>query len=115
MAQRVGIARALVGEPRLLLLDEPFGALDPLTRLGMQDHLLEIVGTAVPTTIIITHDIDEALVLGDRVIVLHGPPARIARSIDVDLPRPRLRTSPAFGTLKAELLDDLVTHVAAAV
>jgi sulfonate transport system ATP-binding protein len=108
MAQRVGIARALVGGPRLLLLDEPFAALDPLTRLGLQDHLLDIVGAAVPTTIIITHDIDEALVLSDRIIVLRGPPAHIARSIDVPLPRPRLRTTTEFSALKAMLLDDLV-------
>ncbi len=112
MAQRVGIARALVGSPRLLLLDEPFAALDPLTRLALQDHVLDIVGTAVPTTILITHDIDEALVLSDRVIVLHGPPARIARDITIDLPRPRSRTSPAFGAFKAMLLDELVPRSA---
>jgi sulfonate transport system ATP-binding protein len=108
MAQRVGIARALVGGPRLLLLDEPFAALDPLTRLGLQDHLLDIVGSAVPTTIIITHDIDEALVLSDRIIVLQGPPAHIARSVDVPLPRPRLRTTAEFSELKAMLLADLI-------
>jgi sulfonate transport system ATP-binding protein len=113
MAQRVGIARALVGSPRLLLLDEPFAALDPLTRLALQDHVLDIVGAAVPTTIIITHDIDEALVLSDRVVVLHGPPAHIARNIDIDLPRPRSRTSSAFGAYKAMLLDDLVPRSAA--
>jgi sulfonate transport system ATP-binding protein len=110
MAQRVGIACALVGGPRLLLLDEPFAALDPLTRVAMQEHLLAIVGTTVPTTIVITHDIDEALVLSDRVIVLKGPPARIARAIDVDLPRPRTRTSPEFGALKALLLDELIVR-----
>lgn len=105
MAQRVGIARALVRRPRLLLLDEPFAALDPLTRLRMQDHLLDMVGTDVPHVIVITHDIDEALVLSDRILVLKGPPGQIRADLPVDLPKPRIRTSPAFQAAKAGIID----------
>jgi sulfonate transport system ATP-binding protein len=112
MAQRVGIARALVLKPRLLLLDEPFGALDPLTRTKMQDHLLDLVGTDVPTVVIITHDIEEALVLSDRIIVLQGPPARIRRDLAIPLARPRRRSSPDFQELKDLLLADLLPRVA---
>jgi sulfonate transport system ATP-binding protein len=114
MAQRVGIARALVRRPRLLLLDEPFGALDPLTRLRMQDHLLDMVGTDVPNVIVITHDIDEALVLSDRILVLAGPPGVIEAELPVDLPRPRRRTSPAFQAAKADILDRLFGRPAGA-
>lgn len=105
MAQRVGIARALVRRPRLLLLDEPFAALDPLTRLRMQDHLLDMVGTDVPNVIIITHDIDEALVLSDRILVLQGPPGTVKADIAVDLPKPRRRTAADFQSVKAGILD----------
>ncbi|WP_204570082.1 ABC transporter ATP-binding protein [Arsenicitalea aurantiaca] len=107
MAQRVGIARALVAKPRLLLLDEPFAALDPLTRVKMQDHLLDIVGDEVPNVLLITHDIEEALVLSDRIIVLDGPPARIVRDIAIDLPKPRHRTGAPFQAHKAEILETL--------
>ena len=108
MAQRVGIARALVACPRLLLLDEPFGALDPLTRLQMQDHLLEMVGDTVPTVVLITHDIDEALALSDRIIVLAGPPARIMRDVSIRLDKPRRRSSGDFQALKEMLLTELL-------
>jgi sulfonate transport system ATP-binding protein len=108
MAQRVGLARALVGSPRLLLLDEPFSALDPLTRVRMQDHLLEIVGNDGPNVLFITHDIDEAIVLSDRIIVLDGPPAQIRRDLIVDLPKPRKRSSQAFQEIKELLLGDLL-------
>ncbi|MGC3962228.1 MAG: ABC transporter ATP-binding protein [Rhodocyclaceae bacterium] len=108
MAQRVGLARALVGSPRLLLLDEPFSALDPLTRVRMQDHLLEIVGDDGPNVLFITHDIDEAIVLSDRVIVLNGPPAQIRRDLRIDLPKPRKRASSDFQELKELLLADLL-------
>ena len=107
MAQRVGLARALVARPRLLLLDEPFAALDPLTRIRMQDHLLEIVGSEVPNVLLITHDIEEAIVLSDRIIVLDGPPARIRRDVVVDLPKPRRRTSAEFQEIKELLLNEL--------
>lgn len=110
MAQRVGLARALVGDPTLLLLDEPFGALDPLTRIRMQEHLLEIVGDDGPAILLITHDIEEALVLSDRVLVFNGPPATLKRDLAVDLPRPRERTHTRFAALKALLLEDLLPH-----
>lgn len=108
MAQRVGLARALVGSPRLLLLDEPFSALDPLTRVRMQDHLLELVGDEGPNVLLITHDIEEAIVLSDRVLVLDGPPAQIRRDLVVDLPRPRRRATHAFQEIKELLLADLL-------
>lgn len=108
MAQRVGLARALVGAPRLLLLDEPFSALDPLTRMRMQDHLLGLVDETIPNVVLITHDIDEALVLSDRIIVLDGPPAQLRRDLIVDLPKPRARTAPEFQRLKEVLLGDLL-------
>ncbi|MDQ8020489.1 MAG: ABC transporter ATP-binding protein [Moraxellaceae bacterium] len=108
MAQRVGLARALVGSPRLLLLDEPFSALDPLTRVRMQDHLLEIVGNEGPNVLFITHDIDEAIVLSDRVIVLDGPPAQIRRDLRIDLPKPRKRSAADFQEIKELLLADLL-------
>jgi len=107
MAQRVGLARALVARPRLLLLDEPFAALDPLTRIKMQDHLLDIVGSEVPNVLLITHDIEEAIALSDRIVVLEGPPARIRRDVLVDLPKPRKRTSAAFQELKELLFGEL--------
>lgn len=108
MAQRVGLARALVGKPALLLLDEPFSALDPLTRIRMQDHLLDIVGDDGPKVLLITHDVDEAIVLSDRILVLNGPPARIGRDLEVNLPRPRNRSSAAFQEIKELLLSDLL-------
>ncbi|MFT4174622.1 MAG: ABC transporter ATP-binding protein [Rhodocyclaceae bacterium] len=108
MAQRVGLARALVGQPRLLLLDEPFSALDPLTRVRMQEHLLEIVGQDGPNVLLITHDIDEAIALSDRILVLDGPPARLRRDLRVDLPKPRDRAAAAFQDIKALLLADLL-------
>src|SRR3546814_4677947 len=80
MAQRVAIARALVTKPEILLLDEPFSALDAFTRLALQDHLLQSWAYDRPTMIFVTHDIDEALVLSDRVLVMRGGPGRIHRS-----------------------------------
>jgi sulfonate transport system ATP-binding protein len=96
MAQRTAIARALVTKPPVLLLDEPFSALDAFTRIDLQEHLLEVWRWYRPTTLLVTHDIDEALMLADRVVVLGGLPGRIHAEIDVGLPRPRDRTQAAF-------------------
>lgn len=96
MKQRVGIARALVIEPKVLLLDEPFGALDSLTRAHLQDALLRIVATTGTTTIMVTHDIDEAVLLSDRIVMLsNGPAATISEILDVGLDRPRDRIALA--------------------
>ena len=92
MKQRVAIARALAIRPKLLLLDEPFGALDALTRGGLQEQLMEICATNKVTAVMVTHDVDEALLLSDRVIMLtNGPSARIGQILEIDIPRPRQR------------------------
>ncbi len=101
-AQRAALARALVRQPGLLLLDEPFAALDALTRMRMHALVLDLWRVHAPTTLIVTHDVDEALLLADRVLVLeHG---RIASDVAVDLPRPRDPAEPGFGPLRARLL-----------
>ena len=104
MAQRVAIARALVARPQLLLLDEPFSALDPFTKMDLQDHLLRIWADDRPTLLLVTHDLEEALVLADRIVVLRGHPGRIHETVQVDLPRPRQRTDAEFQTYKQRLL-----------
>ena len=92
MKQRVGIARALAMEPKILLLDEPFGALDALTRAHLQDSIMEIHARLGNTMIIITHDVDEAVLLSDRIVMMtNGPAATIGEVLKVDLPRPRRR------------------------
>ncbi len=92
MKQRVGIARALSIEPKVLLLDEPFGALDALTRATLQDELMRIVASTEATVVMVTHDVDEAVLLSDRVVMMtNGPAARIGSILAVDLPRPRDR------------------------
>jgi sulfonate transport system ATP-binding protein len=103
-AQRVAIARALVPRPEVLLLDEPFSALDAFTRADLQDHLLDLWADAKPTLILVTHDVDEALVLADRVLVMRSRPGRIFEGIEVDLPRPRNRQSAAFDFVKRRIL-----------
>jgi sulfonate transport system ATP-binding protein len=107
MAQRTAIARALVTKPPVLLLDEPFSALDAFTRIDLQEHLLEVWGWYRPTTLLVTHDIDEALVLADRVVVFGGQPGRIRAVIDVDLPRPRDRAHPAFHAYQDRAMAEL--------
>jgi len=107
MAQRVAIARALVTNPSILLLDEPFSALDAFTRLSLQDHLLEIWSYAQPTMILVTHDVEEAVMLSDRVIVMRGNPGRIHQEFTIDLPRPRKRTDQQIQYWKERLLDTL--------
>src|SRR5947199_5976127 len=103
-AQRVAIARALVPRPQVLLLDEPFSALDAFTRADLQDHLLDLWADAKPTLILVTHDVDEAIVLADRVVVMGQRPGRIFDEIGVDLPRPRDRQSAAFDFVKRRVL-----------
>jgi sulfonate transport system ATP-binding protein len=107
MAQRVAIARALVTQPSILLLDEPFSALDAFIRMKLQEHLLDIWQYDRPTLLLVTHDIEEALVLSDRVIVLRGNPGRIHQEFVLDLPRPRKRTDANFQQWKEEILSAL--------
>jgi ABC-type nitrate/sulfonate/bicarbonate transport system ATPase subunit len=107
MAQRVAIARALVNRPKIILLDEPFGALDALTRAHLQEQLLEIWQRERLTAIFVTHDVEEALYLSDRVVVMAPRPGRIRRIFEVSLPRPRDRAHPAFGVLRTAILSEL--------
>ncbi len=115
MAQRVALARALVYEPRLLLLDEPFGALDALTRERMAVELLRIWRARRPTVVMVTHSVPEAVLLADRVLVLTPRPATVAGEVRVDLPRPRataMLESPALGAL-ARAVRDLLGNLPA--
>ena len=112
MKQRVGIARALAIEPGVLLMDEPFGALDALTRAHLQDELLKIVAKTRTTTIMVTHDVDEAVLLSDRIVMLtNGPAATIGEILPVPLPRPRdrvrLANDPAYLACRAAVVDFL--------
>jgi nitrate/nitrite transport system ATP-binding protein len=112
MKQRVGIARALAMEPKMLLLDEPFGALDALTRAKLQDELIRIVAETGSTVLMVTHDVDEAVLLSDRVVMLtNGPAATIGDILQVDLPRPRerlaLAADPAYARCRARVLEFL--------
>lgn len=108
MRQRVAIARALANDPGILLMDEPFGALDSQTRATMQKLLLRIWEHHKKTVLFVTHDIDEALLLGDRVVVMSARPGRIKADLPIDLPRPRsmdLALEPEFIALKRRILD----------
>ncbi|HEX6591530.1 MAG TPA: ATP-binding cassette domain-containing protein [Moraxellaceae bacterium] len=106
MAQRAAIARALVNRPRLLLLDEPLGALDALTRLKLQQELQRLWQESGVTMIMVTHDIEEAVFLADRIVVLDSRPGRIRRIVDVPLPHPRERTHTQFNAIKRDVLGD---------
>jgi sulfonate transport system ATP-binding protein len=110
-AQRVAIARALVTRPSVLLLDEPFSALDAFTRAELQDHLLDLWDEARPILVLVTHDIEEALVMGSRIAVMRSHPGRIAGIIDVPLPRPRDRVSPEFDEQKRRVLKLLESNL----
>ena len=115
MKQRVGIARALAMEPKVLLLDEPFGALDALTRAHLQDELLKIVGRTHSTVVMVTHDVDEAVLLSDRIVMMtNGPAATIGEILSIELERPRNRVELAEDTryvhYRKEVLDFLYTR-----
>ena len=104
MKQRVGIARALVMHPAITLMDEPFGALDAQTRHIMQDQLIEIIQRSERTILFVTHSVDEALYLSDRVVVLSKRPSTIHKVLDLSWPRPRDRTAPEFTQLRRDIL-----------
>jgi sulfonate transport system ATP-binding protein len=106
-AQRVAIARALVPQPEVLLLDEPFSALDAFTRRDLQDHLLDLWADTRPTLVLVTHDVDEAVVLADRVFVMRPRPGRLFEEIRINLARPRDRNSPLFDNFKRRVLTAL--------
>jgi sulfonate transport system ATP-binding protein len=103
-AQRVAIARALVPRPQVLLLDEPFSALDAFTRADLQLHLLDLWADFKPTLVMVTHDVEEAIVLADRIMVMRPRPGRVYEQIHCDLPRPRDRQSAAFDFVKRRVL-----------
>ncbi|MEY4436007.1 MAG: hypothetical protein RLY41_584 [Pseudomonadota bacterium] len=117
MKQRVGIARALAMEPQVLLMDEPFGALDALTRAKLQDELLAIVANTQSTVVMVTHDVDEAVLLSDKIVMMtNGPAATIGEVLSVDLPRPRSRVTladaPAYLHYRKAVIDFLYTRQA---
>jgi NitT/TauT family transport system ATP-binding protein len=110
MQQRVGLARALAVEPTILLMDEPFGSVDDQTRMLLQEELLKIWEKAQKTVVFVTHDIEEALYLGDRIVVMRSRPSRITRILEVPFGRPRadeIRGSPEMGRLKQEIWEEL--------
>jgi len=107
--QRVGIARGLAVDPDLLLMDEPFGATDAVTRKSLHDALSGIGTESRKSILFVTHDIDEAVYLGDRVLLLGGAPAKVVRSYDVDAPRPRSREGEEVGRVGAQVKADLST------
>jgi nitrate/nitrite transport system ATP-binding protein len=112
MKQRVGIARAFAMEPKILLMDEPFGALDALTRAALQDELNGVLGKTGATVVMVTHDVDEAVLLSDRIVMMtNGPAATIGEIVDVALERPRdrlaLAQDPRFADYRAAVFEFL--------
>jgi len=107
MAQRVALARALINHPKVLLLDEPLGALDAFTRMRMQDEVLRLWENRRTTMLLVTHDIDEAIYMSDRILIMTQAPGRIDHEIDIDLARPRDRTSELFLRFRSEILEHL--------
>ena len=104
MAQRAALARALITRPRILLLDEPLGALDAFTRMRMQDEVLDLLQARLTTTLLVTHDIDEAIYLSERILIMTPRPGRVDRSFQINLARPRDRGSAEFLHLRSEIL-----------
>jgi NitT/TauT family transport system ATP-binding protein len=115
MRQRVGLARALATEPRILLMDEPFAAIDLITRELMQDELARIIGATKKTVLFVTHSVDEAIILGDRLVVVSARPGRVKKIIPINLPRPRsekgLRGSKEYLTIREEVWEELAVEV----
>src|SRR6185436_15117577 len=107
MAQRVALARALINHPKVLLLDEPLGALDAFTRMRMQDEVLRLWQARNTTMLLVTHDIDEAIYMSDRIVIMTPRPGRIERDIRVEIDRPRDRSSPEFLKLRSDILEYL--------
>jgi ABC-type nitrate/sulfonate/bicarbonate transport system ATPase subunit len=107
MAQRAALARALINHPKVLLLDEPLGALDAFTRMRMQDEVLRLWEARRTTMLLVTHDIDEAIYMSDRIMIMTPRPGRIERIISVDLDRPRQRSSEDFLRLRSDILEYL--------
>lgn len=107
MNQRASLARALVGHPKVLLLDEPLGALDAFTRMNLQDEILEIWEKHSMTMIMVTHDVDEAIYMSDKVVVMSARPSKVEAVIDIKLPRPRARAQDTFQVYRSKILDIL--------
>lgn len=107
MQQRASLARALVGHPSVLLLDEPLGALDAFTRMNLQDEILNIWKKHNMTMVMVTHDVDEAIYMSDQVVVMSARPSKVEAVIDIDLPRPRARGQDTFQEYRTKILDIL--------
>lgn len=105
MAQRVALARALINHPKILLLDEPLGALDAFTRMRMQDEVLRLWDARGTTMVLVTHDIDEAIYMSDRIVIMSARPGRVERTIEINLERPRERNHPDFLKFRVEILE----------
>ena len=107
MQQRASLARALVGHPKVLLLDEPLGALDAFTRMNLQDEILRIKKENDMTMLMVTHDVDEAIYMSDKVVVMSARPSKVEAVIDIELPRPRARVQDAFAIYRNKILEIL--------
>jgi sulfonate transport system ATP-binding protein len=107
MQQRASLARALVGHPDVLLLDEPLGALDAFTRMNLQDQILDIWKEHNMTMIMVTHDVDEAIYMSDQVVVMSARPSKVEAVIDIELPRPRARSQDTFQEYRSRILNIL--------